>query len=634
MTALDAAIVLAFVAYAVTAGQLARRRASRGLEDYVLAGRGLRGWQAGMSMTATQFAADTPLVVTGLLATSGLFALWQLWSYGVAFLLLGFLFAPSWRRARVLTDAELAELRYGGRGATLLRGVRALLFGLVFNAVVVAMVLLAATVFAERLLPWHLWLPSGLYEALRQAVEASGVVLTGTADPALAAVRSTDNAISLTLVLAVTFLYATTGGLRSVVATDVVQLVLMLGATAWYAVVAVDAAGGLEALPERLGALAAQPGPFALRPEGLLDLGPGAPAATAGLVLLFAMQWLLQRNADGTGYLAQRAMACRTDAEARRASVLFAFLQIVLRSWLWVPLGLALLVLYPPAPELAGEAFTRDREATFVTGMGDLLPPGVLGVMLAGMLAALASTLDTHLNWGASYLANDLYGRLWCGVLRGREAAPRTLVRVARLSNAVLVAVAVALIPALGSIQAAWKLTLVLGAGIGVVTVMRWLWWRVTAWGELAGLAVAFAATPPAVALAGSEPARMLLLAAASGGAAVAVSLLGPRERPERLRAFVARAAPPGFWGPYDDGRARRALARGLGATAAAAVSLYGLLLAGLWLGLGSAPVPYAPALALVAAAVAGPFWIPALRTRSSAHEASSASDATRTPRT
>ncbi|MDX1650595.1 MAG: sodium transporter, partial [Myxococcota bacterium] len=402
MTALDAAIVLAFVAYAVGAGFVARRRASRGMEEYFLAGRGLRGWQAGMSMTATQFAADTPLVVTGLIATAGLFALWQLWSYGVAFLLLGFLFAPSWRRARVLTDAELSELRYSGRGATVLRGVRAALFGLIFNAVVVAMVLFAATVFAERFLLWHAWLPPGLFEVLRAAVEAGGVVLTGTTDPELTWVRSTDNAISLGLILAVTFLYATTGGLRSVVATDVVQLVLMLGATAWYAARAVGEAGGLDGIRDGVRALAAGPGAFALRPEGLLDLGPQAPAATAGLVLLFSLQWLLQRNADGTGYLAQRAMGCRSDSGARRASVLFAFLQIVLRSWLWVPLGLALLVLYPPPPDLAGEAYTRDREATFVVGMRELLPAGVLGVMLTGMLAALASTLDTHLNWGAS----------------------------------------------------------------------------------------------------------------------------------------------------------------------------------------------------------------------------------------
>ncbi|MDX1649814.1 MAG: sodium transporter, partial [Myxococcota bacterium] len=292
MTTLDAGIVLAFVAYAVTAGFVARRRASRGLEDYFLAGRGLRGWQAGMSMTATQFAADTPLVVTGLIATAGLFALWQLWSYGVAFLLLGFLFAPSWRRARVLTDAELAELRYAGRGATVLRGVRAALFGLVFNAVVVAMVLFAATVFAERFLLWHAWLPPGLFEALRALVEAGGVVLTGATDPELVWVRSTDNAISLGLILAVTFLYATTGGLRSVVATDVVQLVLMFGATTWYAVLAVQEAGGLAAIRRGVRELAAGPGPFALRPEGLLDLGPQAPAATGGLVLLFGLQWL------------------------------------------------------------------------------------------------------------------------------------------------------------------------------------------------------------------------------------------------------------------------------------------------------------------------------------------------------
>jgi hypothetical protein len=198
--------------------------------------------------------------------------------------------------------------------------------------------------------------------------------------------------------------------------------------------------------------------------------------------------------------------------------------------------------------------------------------------------------------------------------VRRREPAPRTLVWVARASNAAIVVAALALMPALGSIQSAWKLTLVLGAGIGVVTVMRWLWWRVTAWGELAGLAVSFLGTPPAVHLAGSEPARMLALAGASAAACVAVSLLGPQNDPAALRAFFERARPPGFWGPFGGAGARRALGRALAHTAAAAVSLYGILVGVLWLVLDASPFGAAPWLALLAALAATPWWVPALR--------------------
>jgi Na+/proline symporter len=257
---------------------------------------------------------------------------------------------------------------------------------------------------------------------------------------------------------------------------------------------------------------------------------------------------------------------------------------------------------------------TSAREATFVQGMA-LLPPGVLGVMLTGMLAALASTLDTHLNWGSSYLANDLYARIWSQEIRGRDASPRTQVWVARLGNVLLVAIGTAWIPMLGSIQEAWKATLVLGAGIGVVTVLRWLWWRITAWGELAALAASFAFAPFALALMDSEVSRMLGGAAVGVLAGVGVSLLGPDTAPETLRRFAERVRPPGFWGAHVEG-GRRALRRALVDTAAASVSLFAFLLAGLRL---LAPPPAGASVAFTVAlfalaAVALVLWIPALR--------------------
>jgi solute:Na+ symporter, SSS family len=622
MTALDAAIPLAFVAWALGAGLASRRRASRNLEEYFLAGRRLRGWQAGCSMAATQFAADTPLVVTGLVATAGLFSLWQLWSYGLAFLLLGFLFAPCWRRAGVLTDAELSELRYSGRAATWLRGVRALLFGVVFNCVVLAMVLFATSVFAEAFLHWDAWLPAWIFEPVRHLVEAVGVPLTATTgDPDVVFTLTANNLISIALMTLVALLYSTTGGLRSVVLTDVVQLTIMMVATLAYAWIAVRAAGGLGGgVQAGLAALDAQGTLAALSLRELFALTPGpAKDATAGLVAVFALQWLLQRNADGTGYLAQRAMACRSDRDARQATVIFAFLQVLLRSLLWVPLALALILLLPPDPALDGAALVRDREASFVLGIRELLPAGLLGLMLTAMLAALTSTVDTHLNWGSSYLANDIYGRLVCRGLLDREPSGRSLVWVARLSNLALLLAALLIMTQLESIQAAWKATLVLGAGIGVVTVLRWLWWRISAWGELSALVVSFAAAPVALAWGGPEAVQMLAVAGCATAAAVGVSLLAPATDLDTLREFVARARPPGFWGPLATGESGRALARALGATTAAAVSLFASLVGLLRLlvpedgQLGRDPLAW---LLLALAAAAAPLWLRALGAR------------------
>ncbi len=617
VSAIDAALVLAFVVYSTAAGLWSREQASRSLEEYFLAGRTLRGWQAGVSMAATQFAADTPLVVTGLIATAGLFSLWQLWSYGLSFLLLGFLFAPGWRRARVLTDAEFAELRYSGRGAAILRAVRAVLFGVVFNCVVVAMVLFAATMFAEQFLYWDAWLPAPLFGAVRRLVEAVGVPLTGAVDdPASVWVASANNLISISAMALVALFYSTTGGLRSVVATDVVQFAIMMAATAVFTWIAVERAGGLDGgLQAQLAALAGSGRLGELSLDQLFALTPGAARdAGLGLVAVFALQWLLQRNADGTGYLAQRAMACRSDRDARRATVVFAFLQIGLRSLLWVPLGLALLVIFPPDPELAGQALVRDREASFVLGMKTVLPAGALGLMLTGMLAALTSTLDTHLNWGASYVANDLYARGLCRGWLRREPSPRGQVWVARLSNTALLMLAMGVMTQLGSIQQAWKATLVLGAGIGVVTVLRWLWWRITAWGELAALAVSFTGAPLAMLATDAEALQMLGVAAASTLAAVGVSLAAPPTDPETLRSFAELTRPPGFWGPYGSEPARRALLRGLGATAAAGFSLFALLIGSLRL---LVPAPggsvWSPWLLLAAGLGAMVWWIPAL---------------------
>ena len=626
MAPVDLLIVALFILYAIASGLRNRRAASRDLEAYFLADRSLPGWKAGLSMAATQFAADTPLLVTGLVATAGIFALWQLWIYALAFLVMGFLLAPGWRRAGVVTDAELTEVRYGGRAAVVLRGVKAFWLGTVFNCVVLAFVFFAAAKIAEPFLLWDVWLPAALFQPVVGLVEWVGAPLTiGAPDDPAVWVRTASNLISLMLILTVAAFYSMTGGLRSVVATDVVQLGVMFVGTAAFAWIAVREAGGLAALPVRIGELFAAGGPGGIRPDEILAFTPGgAHEASAAVLALFGLQWLIQINADGTGYLAQRSMACRSDADARTAAIVFTFTQVLLRSLLWIPLALGLLVLFPfdgamltgagsaggaGAAALDPALLQAEREATYVRGMADLLPAGLRGLMVTGMLAALASTVDTHLNWGASYWANDIYRRFVCQLWLGREPSARSLVRVARASNVGLTIIALGIMTRLTSINEAWQVSLLLGAGIGVVLILRWIWWRMNAWGEIAAIAASMVAAPVLMATVPDDQhaVRLLVVAVvATAAALVAVAVAGPEDR-ARLVVFYRKVRPVGFWGPVareaagmddsrdpsgrgspgggavDDGPAR--LARAVAAAGACALSIFCLLVGiGSWM--------------------------------------------------
>ena len=616
---LDLLIVLAFVAWSVAAGLRSRRRASRDLDEYFLAGRRVPGWQAGLSMAATQFAADTPLLVTGLVASAGVFMLWRLWIYGLAFLLMAFVLAALWRRARVLTDAELTEIRYSGRGVLWLRVLKAVYYGTLVNCVVMAIVLVASVRVAEVFLPWHLWLPAGLYQPLQAAVTALGPGVADSVTGLAPAVAATNAAISIALMLLFVALYSTTGGLRGVIVTDVTQFAVAMVATLAYVVVAVGEAGGLGGLTARVTALYGE-----AEAGRLLGFAPPAGELLLPFVAVIGLQWLFQINADGTGYLAQRSLACASDRDARVAGVVFAFAQVLLRSLLWLVLAVSLLVLYPFTPADAGaDGFVAARELTFVTGAAELLPAGLSGLMLAGLIAALASTLDTHLNWGASYWTNDLYRRLVCEAWLRREPRPRELVRVARLSNALLIGLALLVMAHLGSVQQAWLLSLLFGAGMGAVLVMRWLWERVNLWSEALALGASLVAAPLLLWLVEAEWLRLAAMAAVSTTAAVTGALLGPPTDPERLADFYRRVRPVGWWPQTaaavgeDPAAPWRRLTR--------AMSLVGLAAASLFLGLcglGRLLVPppgasTALSLAMTAAALLlVPAWWRGLRER------------------
>lgn len=583
---LDILIVTAFVLYGLGSGLRARSKASQSLDEYFLAGRTIKGWRAGVSMAATQFAADTPLLVAGLVASAGVFALWRLWIYGLAFLLLAWLFASNWRRAGVLTDAEVTRVRYSGKAVVPLRLFKAVYYGTVINCVVLAMVLVAAIRIAEVFLPWQDWLPAGLYQGIASVIEASGIRLGESITGLDALTTSTNNLISIVLILVFTATYSITGGLRAVVQTDVMQFAVAMLGTAAYAWFVVDAAGGLGGLTERIVEL------YGLeQADKLLSFAPPAGVGEALLpfLVIVGMQWLFQMNADGTGYLAQRSMACPTDRQARIAGLVFTWLQILVRSLFWLAISLGLLVLYPFTPvDAAADGFVAAREALFVSGIDELLPPGIRGLMLVGLLAALASTVDTHLNWGASYWSNDVYRAVVAPKLLKREARDAELVLVARLSNVVILLIAMAIMANLGSIQMAWFISLLFGAGMGAVLVLRWLWERINLYSELAAMLVSLITAPLLLHFFGTDQEqewiRLGLMSLITSSAAILVTFVTPATDDATLQAFYRKVRPFGFWGRTaalcgDDGRARADFRSRVLAVGLTALSLYSLLI-------------------------------------------------------
>lgn len=580
---IDLLIVLAFVVYAISAGLRARRKASQNLQEYFLAGKTLTGWRAGFSMAATQFAADTPLLVTGLIATGGIFLVWRLWIYGIAFLMMGFVFAMGWRRAGVLTDAELTEARYSGAGVLPLRVLKAIYYGTVINCVVMAMVLVAAMRIAEVFLPWHQWLPEGLYNLILNFTRWSGLSLGVSVAGLDADYVSTNNLISILSILSFTALYSTTGGLRSVVATDVMQFSLAMIGTLVYAFIVVNQVGGFGKLTEKIVAI------YGSDLAGkMLSFWPTDGQALLPFLVIIGLQWFFQMNSDGTGYLAQRSMACATDRDARVAGVVFAWMQILARSLIWLAIGVGLLVIYPFAAENAvGDEFAASREITFVTGIEDLLPIGIRGLMLTGLLAALASTIDTHLNWGASYWSNDIYQRLLCKQWLKREPKSHELVIAARLSNILILIIALTIMANLGSIQTAWFISLLFGAGMGSVLVLRWLWERINLFSELAAMAASLIVAPILLVITDVEWLRLSSMALVSTIVAVGVTFITPPTDEEVLKQFYNKVRPMGFWrntakAVGDDAMSSiRNLVKGLKTTFLTSLSLF-LLLVGL----------------------------------------------------
>jgi Na+/proline symporter len=451
LVSLDWVIMALYAAVALGIGVIFARRAGGNRQDFFLAGRKLPWWLLGTSMVATTFSTDTPNLVTDIVRTGGVSGNWVWWAFLVTGMLTVFFYARLWRRSGVLTDMAFYELRYGGAPAAFLRGFRALYLGVFFNIMIMATVTLAAIKIGGVLLglpPWQV------------------VALAGT----------------------VTVIYSTTSGLWGVVVTDLLLFVIaMVGsvAAAYYAL-SVPGVGGLDGL-------LAHPsiqGKLSLLPD-FSDL----QTATAIFIVPLAVQWWATwypgSEPGGGGYQAQRMLAAKTEQDAMGATLWFNVAHYALRPWPWILVALASIIVYPTLDSIA-QAFPALDPSIIghdlaYPAMLVFIPHGLLGLVVASLAAAYMSTISTHLNWGASYVVDDCYRRFMAP-----DKSEAHYVALGRATTVVLIVIASIVSLWLTNALQAFQILLQIGAGTGLVFILRWFWWRINAWSEIAAMAISF----------------------------------------------------------------------------------------------------------------------------------------------
>jgi Na+/proline symporter len=535
---LDWLVVVAYLVISLALGLFMARRGARSLAEFFVGSRAIPWWLAAASMAATTFNVDTPLYVAGRVARAGVAGNWEWWCFAIGHVLLAVMLARLWRRAGVVTDLELTELRYAGRPAAFLRGFRAFLFAVPLNCLSIGYGMLA----------------------LRKVVAGLGLL------EGVAGLPGDARLWALMPIVGLTLIYTAVAGLWGVVVTDLLQYVLALAGAIIVAVYALAELGGPGGLVNRLEG-AGLGGRLQLVPHG-----GDASLPISTMVGYLGIQWWAFRNSDGGGMFVQRLASTASEREATRATHLFNLLNYLVRTWPWVLVGLAALVLLPGLP---------DAELAYPLLMRRYLPSGLLGLVFASLLAAFMSTVSTQINWGASYLVNDLYARF------GGERDERVLLRAARWASVLLALVAAALSFFMADVGQVFRFLILIGNGPGLVLLLRWFWWRVNAWAELAAMA---AAVGLALLSYGSPFAQLTfgdrLAFTAFGTLAVwvPVMLLTAPEPAPVLEAFYRRVRPAGWWGPQQRAtglapldRWQRDLIRWVGWTVAILGSMLGL---------------------------------------------------------
>ena len=432
-------------------GLAVSKSASKNSKQYFLSGRDMPWWLLGVSMVATTFSADTPNLVTEIVRKNGVSGNWVWWAFSLTGMMTVFFYSKLWRRSKVVTDLEFYEKRYSGKEATFLRAFRAIYLGVFFNLIIMASVCLAG-------------------------IKIGGLLLN----------LSPFQCVFYTSLL--TVIYSTLGGLRSVIVTDFVQFILAMIGSIWACIyiISLDEIGGLTSLFSHVNV------------QNKLDFFPdfnNYESLFSILIIPIAVQWwsVWYPGAEpgGGGYIAQRMLSAKNENHAMKATLLFNVFHYALRPWPWILIALASLVIFPELDDLSKNFPYLNPNVIghdlAYSAMLSKLPDGLLGLMLASLIAALMSTLSSHLNWGSSYITLDFYKRFI-----NVSASENKVVLVGKISTILLMILASFLALYLESALSAFKILLQIGAGTGLIFILRWFWWRINAFTEITGMAVSF----------------------------------------------------------------------------------------------------------------------------------------------
>jgi solute:Na+ symporter, SSS family len=448
---IDWIIIIGFFTVSLIIGLVAARRAGKNYAEFFLSGRNMPWWLLGVSMVATTFSCDTPNLVTDIVRQNGVSGNWAWWAFLLTGMLTVFVYAKLWRRSKVLTDLEFYEIRYSGKMAAFLRGFRAIYLGIFFNVLVMASVSLALIKIGAVMLNWP-------------AVQTLIVAMT------------------------ITMVYSTLGGLRGILLTDFFQFIISMAGAVGAAIILIN-------MPE-IGGLSGLVTSEAVIPK--LSLLPDFTNHEAVLILLvlpLAVQWwsVWYPGAEpgGGGYIAQRMLSARTESGALKATMLFNVAHYALRPWPWIIVGLASLIIFPDIESMQQHFPGVDpgiiKHDFAYPAMLSFLPNGFLGLVTAALVAAFMSTISTHLNWGSSYVVNDVYKRFF-----KPNASDKNLVLTGRITTVLLMLVTMLMALLLSNALQAFNILLQIGAGTGLIFILRWFWWRINAYSEITAMITSF----------------------------------------------------------------------------------------------------------------------------------------------
>ena len=515
MHLIDWIIIIFYFIASAAIGVYFTKRAGTNIQEFFLSGRNLPWWLAGTSMVATTFAADTPLAVTELVARNGIAGNWLWWNFVFGGMLTVFFFARLWRRAGILTDVEFVELRYSGKPAAFLRGFRSLYLGIFINCVIMAWVNLAMGSILE-----------GMFGIPRDQV----MIYVG-------------------LALILTAIYSAMSGMWGVAVTDAFQFVLAMTGTIVLAfiVLSLPEVGGISGLTSKLPEWALRFTPV-IGESGETQSAGGALALTVAAFIAFVgvqwwASWYPGAEPGGGGYIAQRMMSAKDEKHSLFATLWFTIAHYCLRPWPWIIVGLATLVLYP---DLA----PAEKRLGYVYAMRDHLPVGLKGMLVASFFAAYMSTIATQLNWGTSYVINDFYKRFV-----KPAADEKHLVLISRATTIIVMVVSLVITGMLDTISGAWAFIIEAGAGLGLVLIARWFWWRINAWSEISAMLtplVVYACLSAFTTI--QFPETLFYIVAITTVVWIAVTFLTKPTNEETLKSFYRRVHPGGIgWKPIAD---------------------------------------------------------------------------------